>query len=284
VQQIFEEVLHLRNISIRRTSIAALGATLLAGAAMHLSTQTASATPSGLSNYPSTDIYGKGTYHFDADYFSNAGGSTTTGSSIGLEYGAGPDHDGLFGRTEFGFDYVTFPNGLDHHERLLFNVKTQLFNNDDAGTRIVTGLYGVGSKKVGAGNWLYLLGSKAFDFGRIHAGVATSLQSRSIVPTNRTVLQLGFDRPISKQLIFSADYQSGSTQFLAPGLIYLINDRAGIQLSYLRGGSAVAPRNQIYFGFDYNFGNVAAPSTPDDPTGGAGGAGGGAGGAGGGGG
>jgi glutamine synthetase len=85
-----------------------------------------------------------------------------------------------------------------------------------------------------------------------------------VIPENRTVLQLGYDRAINDKFIFAADFQSGSTQFFAPGIIYNINDKAGIQVSYLRGGSDVNPRNQIYFGFDYNFGR-SAPTTPAEP-------------------
>jgi hypothetical protein len=240
---------------------------LALAAALTVLPQAAQATPSGLSNYPSTDIYPNGGFHFDSDYFSgiNNGGRVTTGSSIGLEYGFGRNADGFGGRNEFGVDFLTFPNtDTDGFEKFLLNGKTQLFNSDASATRVVAGFYGVGSRKAGAGNWVYLLGSKAFgNAGRFHLGVAQSLASRSVIPSNRTVLQLGYDKALTDKLIFSADFQSGSSQFIAPGLIYNINDKAGIQISYLRGGSDVSPRNQIYFGFDYNFGR-GAPAAPAD--------------------
>ena len=242
---------------------------LALAAALSVLPQAAQATPSGLSNYPSTDIYPNGGFHFDSDYFSglNNGGRVTTGSSIGLEYGFGRNADGVGGRNEVGVDFLTFPTNTNAGQRFLLNGKTQLYNNDAAATRIVAGFYGVGSRRIAAGNWIYLLGSKAFGTaGRIHLGVAQSVASRSVIPDNRTVLQLGYDRALTSKLIFSADFQSGSTQFFAPGLIYNLNDKAGIQVSYLRGGSAVSPRNQIYFGFDYNFGRSAPVTQPEAPA------------------
>ncbi len=269
----------LRRISFVAT-VALVGGALLGGV------KPAYATPSGLSNYPSTDIYPRGTFHFDADYFASTDTRTANFSTTGLEYGVGPERDGLFGRTEFGVDYLNSGADRSFGDRLLFNAKTQLYNNAAAGTRVTFGFYGAGAKSSGGGNWLNLLGSKAFSFGRVTVGAAYALRE-SAITGNRTVLQLGFDRAINEKFIFAADYQSGSGQFFAPGIIYLINDKAGIQVSYLRGGSGIEPRNQLYFGFDYNFGRTFIPPTsPNAPAGagGAGGAGGGAGGGGGGGG
>ncbi len=270
-------ILSSKNLMMRR-SVLASGALMMAlGASLTVGSEKASATPAGLSNYPSTDIYTKHNYHFDADTFTDTSGDSL-GTSMGLTYGLGPERDGVFGRSEIGFDYVSSAGGgINFGKRLLANGKTQLYNNDASQTRVVAGFYGVGSKAIGAGNWIYLLGAKAFDFGRVHVGVAHALRD-SVVTGNQTVLQLGYDKALNKDFIFAVDYQSGSGQFIAPGIIYNINDKAGIQVSYLRGGSQIGPRNQIYFGFDYNFGKVGAPATEGggatDGVGGAGGGGG----------
>ncbi len=271
----------LRSGALRRFSLAATGIALLGGALLG-GVKPAAATPSGLSNYPSTDIYPKGNLHFDADYFASTNGTSSNFSLFGLEYGAGPERDGLFGRSEFGLDYVNSVGGLNHGDRVLLNAKTQLYNNSDAGLRATFGVYGFGSRELGAANWLNLLGSKAFSFGRVTVGVAHATRKSTLVGS-RTVLQLGYDKAINDKFIFAADYQSGKGQFISPGIIYLLNDKAGIELSYLRGGEAIGDRNQLYFGFDYNFGKVyVAPTSPDAPAGagGAGGAGGGGGGGG----
>lgn len=268
---------------LRRASLA-VAALFLSGGALLGGAKPANATGSGLSNYPSTDIYPKGNLHYDADYFASTNGKTGNFSSTGLEYGVGPERDGLFGRTELGLDFAN-TGGESFGNRLFFNAKTQLFNNADSGLRATLGVYGVGSRRSGAANWVNLLGSKAFSFGRITFGGAHALR-KSAVTGSRSVFQLGYDKAINDKFIFAADYQSGKGQFISPGIIYLINDKAGVELSYLRGGTDVAPRNQIYFGFDYNFGKVYAPPTTENaPAGpaGAGGAGGGAGGGGGGG-
>ena len=266
---------------LRRASLALTGLALLSGAL--LSAKPAHATGSGLSNYPSTDIYPKGNFHFDADYFSSTNGSSANASTLGLEYGAGPERDGLFGRTEFGIDFLN-SGGESYKNRSYFNAKTQLFNNADAGLRATLGVYNVGSRRSGAANWVNLLGSKAFSFGRITFGGAYATRKSAVGDNPRSVLQLGYDKTINDKFIFAADYQSGKGQFISPGIIYLINDKAGLELSYLRGGSNVVPRNQIYFGFDYNFGNPYVPPTSPEAPAGAGGAGGGGAGGGGGGG
>ncbi|HEX9998549.1 MAG TPA: hypothetical protein VGB45_15525 [Abditibacterium sp.] len=267
----------IRRISLAVTGLALLGGALLGGA------KPAQASGSGLSYYPSTDIYPKGNLHFDADYFGSTNGKNTSGTFLGLEYGAGPEHDGLFGRTEFGIDFAASANGASYGDRLYFNAKTQLFNKPDAGIRATLGVYGVGTKDALASNWVNLLASKAFSFGRIHIGAAHALRDDFV--TKRTVLQLGYDKAINDKFIFAMDYQSGRDQFISPGIIYLLNDKAGIELSYGRGGKSfegTGLRNQIYFGFDYNFGKVYAPPTsPDAPAGEAGAGGGGGGGGGG---
>lgn len=252
---------------------ALLGGALLGGA------KPAHATPSGLSNYPSTDIYPKGNLHFDADYFFTTNGKNGNTSTVGLEYGAGPEHDGLFGRNEFGFDFIN-SGGESFGKRVVLNAKTQLFNNSKSGVRATLGVYGVGDKSVGS-NWVNLLGSKAFSFGRITVGGAYATRDNAS-GNKRTVLQLGYDKVINDKFIFAADYQSGRGQFISPGIIYLLNDKAGIELSYLRGGSVFdqanggVGRDQIYFGFDYNFGKVYAPPTTEAaPAGDAGSGGGG---------
>lgn len=263
---------------IRRAPLAVAGLALVGGFFM-TGAKPAHATGSGLSFYPSTDIYPKGNFHFDADYFSSTSGKTANFDTYGLEYGLGPETDKIFGRTEFGLDYVASPGGFNHFTRLLFNAKTQLYSNPAAGMRATLGVYGVGDKDIAAANWVNLLGSKSFSFGRITVGGAYAARKSVLGGAPRTVLQLGYDKAINDKLIFAADYQSGKGQFISPGLIYLLNDKAGIELSYVRGGSLITPRNQIYFGFDYNFGKVyAPPTTPEAPAGPAGGGGAGGGG------
>jgi hypothetical protein len=130
----------MSNHTRTRRSLLSVAPLAVAVAGLGLAAGTAQATPSGLSNYPSTDIYTNGGFHFDSDYFSglNNGGRVTTGSSIGLEYGLGRNADGIGGRNEIGFDFLTFPNDeADGFERILLNGKTQLFNSDASATRIV---------------------------------------------------------------------------------------------------------------------------------------------------
>lgn len=263
------------------------GAAALAVAGTLAGSKPADATPSGLTFYPSTDIYGKGTFHFDADTYFSTSLNNATATSLGLSYGAGPDTNGTLGRSEFGFDYVTSNTSrISFSNRLLFNAKTQLYNNDASQTRVVAGFWGVGNagsrsdieggRSVFPGNVGYLLASKNFEFGRIHAGVAHSFASdRVLSPSgnsdpDKTYLQLGYDKVFANnKLQFTVDYYSGKSALsaIAPGIIYYLNDKAGIQLGYVRyNDSSISPRNQIYFGFDYNFGPGTEKVNSDAPA------------------
>ena len=239
----------------------------------------AHATASGLTFYPSTDIYGKGNIHFDADYFSRSG-TDTSATSLGLSYGLGPEKDGALGRTELGFDYVTSGSGISAGKRLLFNIKTQLFNNDKSGTRVVAGFWGVGARgNIATGqsvfppNVGYLLGSKNFSFGRLHLGVAHSFAKKDVLATpggnaDRTYLQLGYDKLFANNKFqFTADFYSGKSSIstFSPGLIYYPNNRSDFQIGLIHyNDSTVAPsRNQIYVGFDYNFSGGGDDNVPD---------------------
>jgi len=275
----FKEVLHLRNNfeyagrfgKVARKA-ALFGAAALAVAGTLVGSKPAHATASGLTFYPSTDVYGKGTFHFDADNFFDKDLGNGALSSVGLEYGIGPDTDGAFGRSEIGFDVLTNQSfgGLNVGDRFTFNAKTQLYNNDSSQTRHVAGVWGLGGKKLNSPNVIYLNASKNFEFGRIHLGVANSLASKGTIGTsNRTFITAGYDKVFSgNKLQFTVDYYSGKSTIsaIAPGLIYYLNDKSDFQLGYVHFNNNDY-RSNIYLGFDYNFGpgtdrvNSDAPAT-----------------------
>ena len=95
----------------------------------------------------------------------------------------------------------------------------------------------------------------AFDFGRIHVGVARGLSKR-IITDDRTSLQLGFDKMLGSKFQFAVDYYTGKNAVagIQPTLYYYINDKADFGLGWYRMNMDVpANRNQIYACFDYNF-------------------------------
>jgi hypothetical protein len=272
------EVLQLRNnfeyvgrMGKVARKAALFGAAALAIAGTLVGSKPAAATPSGLTFYPSTDVYGKGVFHFDSDNFFDRNIGNGALSSIGLEYGIGPDNDGAFGRSEIGLDVLTNSfGGVNFGDRVSFNAKTQLYNNDDSQTRVVAGVWGLGGKKLGSPNMIYLTGSKNFEFGRVHLGVANSLASKGTIGTNnRTFLTAGYDKVFANnKLQFTVDYYSGKSTLsaIAPGIIYYLNDKSDFQLGYIHFNNS-AYRSNIYLGFDYNFGagadrvNTEAPAT-----------------------
>jgi hypothetical protein len=247
--------------------------------------KSAQATPATLGFYPASDIYDKGTFHLDVDsYGRNTKMDAVT--SVGLTGGLG-GKDGVFGRTEIGVDYLMSAGGgtpvdpdtgnsLSGSRRLTFNAKTQLYNNEDKGLRVVAGVWGVGSKKIYAPNVAYVLGAKSFDWGRVHVGMAHSLARKETIATpagndDRTFLHLAYDRPITKKLSFAVDWYSGKSAIsgVQPSLYYAVNDKAsfGVGLMRFNDKSVTPTRNQLYLCFDYNFGKSgsaepAAPATP----------------------
>jgi hypothetical protein len=270
----FWEVAALRNHKMKKLILSAALAATVVGAG--LSTR-ANATPATLGFYPATDIYGPGTFHLDVDTYGKGVNADAIVSS-GLTYGIG-DKDGAFGRSEVGLDYVlslagAAPStlGIKAGKRLLFNAKTQLFNNSESGTRVVAGVWGVGNKAIFAPNVGYITGSKTFEFGRVHLGLAHSFAKKATVATpagnaDRTNLQLGFDRYITPKLQFAADFYSGKSGYsgFQPTLYYYINDKADFGLGYMRfNDQTVTPkRNQIYACFDYNFGGGGSTPAPE---------------------
>lgn len=228
---------------------------LALAAAITVAPKPASATPSTLGFYPSTDIYGKGAFHYDADAYTKSNLKDSVFISSGLTYGIGPETDAAFGRTEIGFDYnLTSGGDLSIGKRLIGNVKTQLFNDTKAQTRVVAGLWGLGNKKTNP-NYIYLLGSKNFDFGRVHLGVAHAT-NKDIITNGRTSLQLGYDKYITPKLQFAVDYYSGkgAASGVQPTLYYYINEKANFGLGYFRlNDGDLSPQNQLYICFDYNF-------------------------------
>ncbi len=216
----------------------------------------AHATPSTLGFYPSSDIYGRNNVHYDADAYTRDDLKDSFSLTSGLTFGLGPERNGVFGRTEAGFDYnFTNTGNTSIGRRLIGNIKTQLYNNDAKGVRLVAGGWGLGSDN-SQPNYVYLLGAKSFSGNRVHVGVAQSLND-NIVTRDRTSLQLGFDRYITPKLQFVADYYSGKGELsgVQPTFYYFLNDKSDLGLGYFRANNRDlgAAKNQIYLCFDYNF-------------------------------
>ncbi len=238
----------------------------------------AAATPATLGFYPSTDIYGDKAFHLDVDRYSvNDFSGVGAGDTAGITYGIG-DREGLFGRTDIGFDYFS-NSGTSFGKSLFFNTKTQLYNDADKGVRVVGGLWLAGdTKNPLVSNTGYLLASKAFDFGRIHAGVAHAFSDGNIggSAADDTFLHLAYDKAITKdgKFVFVADYYSGRSTIsgVQPTLYYNFNDKADFGIGYFfnQGPRGAGNTDQLYLCFDYNFGGVKPPegnpSTGDPGT------------------
>jgi len=226
----------------------------------------AHATGSGLGAYPSTDVYGDGVWHFDADTYSEDL-TKNFGTSLGLEYGIGD-------KVELGFDYGVSGGATKFDERLSLNAKYKFLDGGADGISAAAGVWGVGKKSNGFANVGYLLGSKNFSFGRVTAGVAHSFGDKDFVGDDKTSLAIGYDKYFTPKVQFAIDYYSGKNTYagVQPTLYYYINEKADFGLGYFR------PNNKdladtIYLCFDYNFdfkktAEVVAPApAPETKTG-----------------
>ncbi len=263
--------------NLKKLVAAGVAASAILGVA---SIKPAAATPATLGFYPSTDIYGDRAFHLDVDRYSTSDfAGTGAGDTAGITYGIG-DREGAFGRSDVGFDYFS-NSGQNFGNSLFFNAKTQLYNDADKGVRVVGGLWLAGD----TGNPLvsnvgYLLASKAFDFGRVHVGVANAFSDDNLgANADTTFLHLAYDRAITKdgKFVFVADYYSGRSPIsgVQPTIYYNFNDKADFGIGYFFNNAARGAGNadQLYLCFDYNFGGVAPPegnpSTGDPGTPGA---------------
>lgn len=260
--------------------LGSIAAVAVAAGVLGAGIKPAGATPATLGFYPAPDIYPKGNFHLDVDTYGN-GTRMDASTSYGLTYGIGPEKDGIFGRSEIGFDYVNTLGGsvplnpdtgknLSGTNRLLYNAKTQLYNNDKSGVRLVAGFWGVGSKDIFAPDVGYILGAKSFSWGRVSAGVAHSFAKDATISTlsgqhDKTYLHVAYDKMLTKKLQFVVDYYSGKSAIsgVQPTLYYYVNEKASFGVGYFRLNSKdIFPtRNQVYLCFDYNFGGGS--STPE---------------------
>ena len=243
---------------LKKLIAAGLAAIAIAGIA---GVKPAAATPATLGFYPATDIYGPGIFHFDVDRYSiDDFRGTGNADTYGLTYGIG-DGEGLAGRTEVGFDYYS-NSGVNFGKSLYFNAKTQLYDNPTSGVRAVGGIWLAGDNNNAlVSNTGYLLASKAFTFGRIHAGVAHAFTDDNIggSDADTTFLQLGYDRSITPKILFVVDYYSGRSLISGaqPTVYYSVNDKASFGLGYFfcnEPKGAGFSNDQLYLCFDYNFG------------------------------
>lgn len=247
------------------------GAALIAGAVWCGTIQEADATPATLGFYPATDIYGPGVLHLDVDSYRVDNFQGKGFNSTGLTLGLG-DRDGVFGRNEVGFDYIFSGLGdADFSDSLLFNAKTQLYNNAENGTRLVGGAWLLGSDdNAAAGNVGYLSASKSFEFGRITAGVAHAFRDEGVggPDADTTYLHLGYDRAFGK-LLFATDFYSGKSVIsgVQPSLYYSINSKLSVGVGYFMPNDNDFADDQLYLCLDANFGGPASPPASEGEPG-----------------
>ena len=159
--------------------------------------------------------------------------------------------------------------------RCYFNAKTQLYDDAEKGVRVVGGLWLAGdTNNALVSNTGYLLASKSFKFGRIHAGVAHAFSDKNIGgnAADNTFLQLGYDRALTPKILFVADYYSGKSLIsgVQPTLYYSVNDKASFGLGYFFSNEPKGTgfnTDQLYLCFDYNFGGPKAAPGPPRRTG-----------------
>jgi len=252
---------------------------LLTAAAVLLTPLPARADGNSLIGYPQANVTPRNGFHFDWDTV-GIRARTNVFSSAGITFGLGSgllgredksDKDGILGRTEIGVDYLLTAGGVvptfaSTHDRFYFNFKTQLYNNDKTGTRVVVGGYNIGVNELGTSRDLYVLTSKEDRrLGKLQFGIAHAFGTEAGLMTpagnaDRTYLQVSYNRHIWQRLYGAyAGYTGLSSQSRkSVALAYYLDNtyKGSFAIGYLRyNDDSVRPgRDQIYFGFDYDWG------------------------------
>jgi hypothetical protein len=256
---------------------------LITAAAVLLAPLPARADGNSLIGYPQSNVTARNAFHFDWDTVGIKAG-TNVFSAAGVTFGLGSglrggkdksDKDGILGRTEIGVDYLltagdVVPTFASAHDRFFFNFKTQLYNNDKAGTRVVVGGYNIGVNELGTSRDLYVLTSKEDRrLGKLQFGLAHAFGEEFGLKTpagnaDRTYLQLSYNRHVWQRLYGAyAGYTGLSAQSRqSVALAYYLDNtyKGSFAIGYLRyNDDSVRPgRDQIYFGFDYDWGGPKA--------------------------
>ena len=253
---------------------------LLAAAAVLLAPLPARADGNSLIGYPQTNVLARNAFHFDWDTV-GVKAATNVFSAAGVTFGLGSklrgrqdqtDNNGLLGRTEIGVDYLltageNVPTFTSTAQRFYFNFKTQLYADDAPWrTRLVVGGYNIGGNALGTARELYLLTSKeSAAFGKLQLGVTHAFGAEFGLKTpagnaDRTYFQLSYNRHMWQRLFGAyAGYSGLSTQSRqSVAVAYYLDDtyKSSFALGYLRyNDESVRPqRDQVYFGFDYDWG------------------------------
>jgi len=252
---------------------------VLAAAAVLLSPLPARADGNSLIGYPQTNILAKNAFHVDWDTV-GVNAKTNVFSAIGVTYGLGSgllgrssdgsDKNGVLGRAEVGVDYLltagpTVPTFVPTNERFYFNFKMQLYNDDKTQTRVVVGGYNLGANSLATARELYVLASEQRSWGKIQIGVQHAFGHEEGLKTpagnaDRTYVQLSYNRHVWQRLFAAyagVTGQSTQSRQSVAASYYLDNTYQGsFAIGYLvYNDRSIRPqRNQVYFGFDYDWG------------------------------
>ena len=253
----------------------------IAATAMVLVPLPVRADGNSLIGYPQTNIIPKNAFHLDVDTV-GVNAKTNVFSAIGITYGlgsglrgrsegsTGADNNSILGRTEVGVDYLltagaTVPTSVPSHDRFYFNFKTQLYDNEKTQTRLVVGGYNLGANSLATARQLYILVSEQHSWGKIQIGLqhAFGKEEGLITPAgnaDRTYVQLSYNRHVWQRLFAAyagvTGQSSQSRQSVAVAYYVDKSYQGSFALGYLLyNDKSIRPqRNQVYFGFDYDWG------------------------------
>jgi hypothetical protein len=201
---------------MKNITAVALGALVLLGSCLPVL-----ATPSTIIYIPSTDVQAPKTMHLGLDtYFTFDGKGVGNTVDTGLTWG--------FKKFEVGVDHV---GGTD--DPFMGNIKFQALTESSKMPAISLGAYNLGGKKNGlAGNLWYVLGSKTFQFGRLHLGYQHGEKSR--VGVDENMLLAAWDKQLNKKWWGAADYASGDSAFgaLSFGAGYTFSENTSVVFGY----------------------------------------------------
>jgi len=254
-------------------------ATLLASLAVLLmAAANARADGNSLIGYPQSNVIPRNAFHIDFDTVGK-GANANAFTGFGITYGLGSllqgrpnggrETGGFLGRAEVGVDYILSAGqsvpAVPSQDRFYFNFKVQLYEDGASRTRIVAGGYNLGARSLYTARELYVLVSREHSWGKLQLGVTHALGPKEglITPAGHadsTYAQLSYNRHIVGRLFGAfAGYTGLSTQSrTSVALAYYLDPqyKGSFAIGVLRYNdrSVLPGRDQVYFGFDYDWG------------------------------
>lgn len=212
---------------------------------------------SSLFNIPTTDVMPDGEIYVEADFDSHLTGFESGGYR---SYGITSVY-GVRKRLEIGINaFYTKAGDNSQSVELQPNAKVQIYNDEKTETAVSSGviLYIPMSRRAARDTIgsVYLTASKQIrgSYGPRFTAGGYALIGKKELTESRNGLLLGYEQPLTKNLYFIADWNSGKNRFgySAAGLGITLSKRSSLYTAYYFGNRGRGNNSLgIYYGYSF---------------------------------